>query len=265
MKKILSLNLLSFSLLFAKGVIVLDPAVVEIFYLLKCEDKITAIAKTQQSKIWPEEKTKNLPSVGTYVKPNLEKIIELSPDIVITNFHSTEILDDLRRFKINYTDTQANSINDIFKNIKVVNEICGKKYKADELINNFKCEISKLDLSKIKGKKAVFFYASTNLMAFGKETLPSDIFKSLGLVNLADLLDGKMPIVTNEFLIDQNPDFMIVVGNLSVSEFLKQNPVLKHTNAAKNKKIIIVNSSSMLRGSPRLIDEIKRLYEEFIK
>lgn len=265
MKKFLSVSFLSVSLLFAKGAIILDPAVVEIFYLLNCEDKITAIAKTQQSKIWPEEKTQNLPTVGTYIKPNLERIIELDPEIVITNFHSGEILDDLKRFKINYKDTQANSINAIFDNIKIVGEFCKKDAEAKNLITNFKDEISKLDLSKISGKKAVFFYASTNLMAFGKETLPSDIFKSLNLINLADKLDGKTPIVTNEFLIEQDPDFMVVVGNLSVDEFLKQNPVLKHTTSAKNNKIITVSSSSLLRGSPRLVDEIKRLYGEFIK
>lgn len=265
MKKFLSVSFLSVSLLFAKGAIILDPAVVEIFYLLNCEDKITAIAKTQQSKIWPEEKTQNLPTVGTYIKPNLERIIELDPDIVITNFHSTEILDDLKRFKIEYKDTQANSLEDIYNNITIVGEFCKKKDEAKKLIDNFKSQISKLDTSKLKGKKAVFFYSSSNLMSFGKETLPSDIFKSLNLINLADKLDGKTPIVTNEFLIEQDPDFMVVVGNLSVDEFLKQNPVLKHTAAAKNNKIIIVSSSSLLRGSPRLVDEIKRLYEEFIK
>lgn len=55
-EKFLSVSFLSVSLLFAKGAIVLDPAVVEIFYLLNCEDKITAIAKPSKVKIWPEEK-----------------------------------------------------------------------------------------------------------------------------------------------------------------------------------------------------------------
>ncbi|NLK66589.1 MAG: ABC transporter substrate-binding protein [Campylobacteraceae bacterium] len=265
MRKIVALSFLSLNLVFGKGAIILDPAVVEIFYVLECEDKISAIAKTQQSEIWPKEKVEKLPSVGTYVKPSLEKIVELEPDLVIGSFHSGEIIDDLKRFKINYVETQANDLETIFENINLVGEYCKKEDASQKLIDEFKSKINSFDLSKIEGKKAVFFYASSNLMAFGKNTLPNDVFKTLKLDSIAEKLEGQTPMVSAEFLIEEDPDFMLVVSSGTVEEFLLQNPVLKHTKAAKSDKIIMVSSSSLLRGSPRLINEIESIYEKLIK
>ena len=48
-----------------KRIVVMDPAVVEMIYLLGDEDKIVGITKLQRSKIWPEDKTDKHEIVGT--------------------------------------------------------------------------------------------------------------------------------------------------------------------------------------------------------
>ena len=60
-------------------IVVIDPAVVEMIYMLGGEDRIVGIAKLENSKIWPEDKTEELKSVGTFINPSLEKIISLKP------------------------------------------------------------------------------------------------------------------------------------------------------------------------------------------
>ena len=61
----------------------------------------------------------------------------------------------------------------------------------------------------------------------------------------------------------QDPDYIIVVGGMGGDgeNFLKQNPVLKKTTAAKNDKILIVPSSLLLRGTPRIGEAIDKFYE----
>lgn len=262
MKKILVLFLVNFC--FAKSIVVLNPACVEIFYMLDAQKHISAIAKTQSSDIWPKEQVDTLPSVGTYIKPNLEKIIELNPDLVITSFHSTEILDDLKRFNINYTEIKSERLSDIYKNIETIANLTNKKDEGKKLVSELKQRLNALDLSKIQGKKAIFFYMGTNLMSFGKDTLVGDIFEFMKLDNIATKLSGKTPIVTSEYLLEQDPDFILFVGN-SVEDLIRQNPVLKHTKAYKNNKVLNIKSSSLLRGTPRIVYEIEKLYEELIK
>ncbi|PAF50363.1 hemin ABC transporter substrate-binding protein [Helicobacter sp. 13S00401-1] len=265
MKKVLLTTLFGLSVVFGKGVVVLNPASVEIFYMLKCEDKIAAIAKTQSSEIWPKDKTDKLLSVGTYMKPNLEKIVALSPSMVITSFGSSSIIPDLDRLKIKHEEMPSDSLEDIYKSISMVGAMCHKEEAASKLLASYKQRLASLSKDKLTNKKAVFFYATANLMAFGKGTLPDDIFKTLGVKNLADNLSGKTPIITPEFLIEQNPDFMVIAGASSVKSFLSEHPLLANTKAAKNNKIFVVSQSAMLRGSPRIVDEIEKLHGEFIK
>ena len=49
------------SFVFAKGLVVLDPAAVEIIYALGAQDQIAAIATTSMSKIRPEAETAYCP------------------------------------------------------------------------------------------------------------------------------------------------------------------------------------------------------------
>ena len=118
MKKIAAL-LLAASCLLAnltanapKKLVVLDPSVVEIVYMLGAQDQLAAIATLQFSKIWPEDQTVKLKSVGTYTKPNIEQIVELKPDLVITSFHSANVNESLAKFNLKtltLKDRQNNS------------------------------------------------------------------------------------------------------------------------------------------------------------
>ena len=99
-------------------IVVLDPAAVEMIYLLGSEDKIVGIAKLEKSEIWPEDKTGKLESVGTFIRPSLEKIISLKPDMVIGSFHTTETMDkSLKSNGIEIMKIRASSIEEIFENL----------------------------------------------------------------------------------------------------------------------------------------------------
>ena len=104
-------------------IVVLDPAVVEMVYLLGGEDKLVGIAKLERSKIWPEEKTEKVESVGTFINPSLEKIIALKPDLVIESFHSSDAIDK---------SLTSNNIEIIKPEYYIVSI---EKYKKDLLIN----------------------------------------------------------------------------------------------------------------------------------
>ncbi|WP_459814586.1 ABC transporter substrate-binding protein [Campylobacter concisus] len=244
----------------AKNIVVLDPAVVEMMYMLEAEDQIAAISTLEFGKIWPEDKTEKLKSVGTYTKPNLERIVELKPDLVVTSFHSDGVNADLAKFGINTLTMQANSVDDICKNIEKMGDITGKKERASELVAKIKQDFLKFQNSKLSGKKILGVYAATPLVAFNDASLPGDMFTKFGMKNVAGGLAGAMPIVQNEFILAQNPDFIIVVGMKDGSDFLSQNPVLKATSAAKKSKILNVPSSLVLRGTPRINEAANELF-----
>ena len=246
-----------------KKIVVLDPAVVEMLYLLNAEDRIAAVAHSQTTGIWPEDKTKDLPDVGTLAKPSLEKIISFSPDLVVLSIHSTGLAKDLEAHGIKTVSFPANSFDDIFNNFLEVGKLIGKENEAQKITAEKKEKLEEIKKSEPLNKKGAFIYSASPMMAFGDNSLPGEVLKIYGVENLTDKVKGERPILTPEYVIEENPDFLLVgLGVSSEDEIVTANPQLKDTNAVKNKNIIKVNSQALLRGSPRIVDETMNLYEE---
>jgi iron complex transport system substrate-binding protein len=246
-----------------KKIVVLDPAVVEMIYLLNAEDRIVAVAHSQTTGIWPEDKTKDLPGVGTLSKPSLEKIISFSPDLVILSIHSTGLAKDLEPHGIKTASFPANSFDDIFNNFLEVAKMIGKEEEAQKIIAEKKEKLESLKKAEPLNKTGAFIYSSSPMMAFGDNSLPGEVLELYGVKNLTDKVSGERPILTPEYIIEENPDFLLIgLGVTSEDDIITANPQLKDINAVKNKNIIKVNSQALLRGSPRIVDETMKLYEE---
>ena len=246
-------------------IVVLDPATVEMIYMLGAEDKIVGVANLERSKVWPEEKVAKLESVGTFIKPSLEKIIALKPDLVITSALTDDNLNNgLKSNNIEAKRIQANSIEEIFTNFMEVAKMLGKENEANKIIAEKKAKLEEIKKIATGNKKGLFVMSASPLMVFGNDNLPNDIMKLLNIKNIAENQKGRNPIVTPEFIIKENPD-MIITLLPNPSQIVATNPQLKNVNAIKNSKFIVVNSSQILRGSPRTIDQIEEIAKAVTK
>ena len=243
-------------------IVVLDPAVVEMVYLLGGEDKLVGIAKLERSKIWPEEKTEKVESVGTFINPSLEKIIALKPDLVIESFHSSDAIDkSLTSNNIEIIKIQANSIEDIFKNFQKVAKILGKEKEAEKIIAEKRQKIEEIKKIDTTEKKGLFILAPTPMRVFGKGTLPNDIMEMLNIKNIAAGMEGMSPTLTPEYIIKENPDIILTFVK-NPQEIVKANPQIKDISAIKNNKFVVLETGQILRGSPRMIDYIADVYQK---
>ena len=246
-------------------IVVLDPATVEMIYMLGAEDKIVGVANLERSKVWPEEKVAKLENVGTFMKPSLEKIIALKPDLVIMSALTGEELNNgLKSNNIEAKRVQANSIEEIFTNFLEVAKMLGKENEANKIIAEKKAKLEEIKKIATGNKKGLFVMSASPLMVFGNDNLPNDIMKLLNIKNIAENQKGRNPIVTPEFIIKENPDIIITLLP-NPAQIVATNPQLKNVNAIKNSKFVVVNSSQILRGSPRTIDQIEEIAKAVAK
>lgn len=247
-------------------IVLADPAGIEILYMLGAEDKIVAIGKTLMSKIEPVEKIEKLASVGNITKPSIEKILSFSPDLVILNSMSISTGDSLKKLKIPFIISEAEKIDDIFKNIKIYGEFTGKKAEAEAIYQDSKKRVetlkAKLEKEPLNLKGAIL-YVTTPMLAFNDESLPGEIMRFLGVENIAGDLKGSRPIISQDLLIRENPDFLAGAMSIKSPDDLKKSAVLK-TTAGKKENLFIVDSSKILRGSPRLFEEMEKFYNELV-
>lgn len=247
-------------------IIVIDPAVVETIYMVGGEQNIIAIAKTMNQDIWPIEKTKKLSSVGTFYKPSIEKIISYKPDLVVINPMVSDLGKSLKERGITYIINNGNSFDEILDNIEIYGKLTGKEEKSNLVMERYKKKL-KIITEKLQknplGYKGAFLFSTSPMMAFSSKSLPGQVFKVLGIENIADNLKGGRPIISPEYLISQNPDILLgAMGIKGKNDIINSNPFVIETIAGKKENIAIIESSKILRPTPRIIDTIEDLYEE---
>ena len=246
-------------------IIAADPSAVEIFYLIGGEDKISAVAKTKINKIYPEEKTKLLESVGSITRPSIEKIISLNPDLVILNpMGAVKTAELLKKYNIPYFIDRSVTFDEIFLKTKIYGIFTGQEKNAEKLIEDKKNKLLKIK-NEIEDKnlKGVILYSSSPLISFSKETIPSEIMEILKIKNIADSFPhGKKGIISPDVMLTENPD--IIIGTMkihSAEDIVKTNEFLKYSKAYKNNNIYIFESEKILRATPRIADGIEEIYE----
>lgn len=246
-------------------IIAADPSAVEIFYLIGGENKISAVAKTKINKIYPEEKTELLESVGSITRPSIEKIISLNPDLVILNpMGAVKTAELLKKYNIPYFIDRSVTFDEIFLKTKIYGIFTGQEKNAEKLIEDKKNKLLKIK-NEIEDKnlKGIILYSSSPLISFSKETIPSEIMEILKIKNIADSFPhGKKGIISPDVMLTENPD--IIIGTMkihSAEDIVKVNEFLKYSKAYKNNNIYVFESEKILRATPRIADGIEEIYE----
>lgn len=257
MKKFLLILTLLFATLNAKErLVVLDPASIETLFMLGAGEQIVGVANLQHSKIYPEEQTTKLTSVGTFSNPSLEKIISLKPTLVILSSYSLNLEEGLKNFGIKTMNLKAQRLEDIAKNIKILAKLSDKKEEGERLLQEFEKGLENLK-NKPLNQSAIYLYSSNPLMAFNDNSLMADILRLIGIKNLSPQSDIARPVISAEFILKQDPD-LLILGINADSKILNTNPLLSKTKAAKTGQIYNnENTHILLRLSPKIIDRIK--------
>lgn len=246
--------------------VVLDPAMIEIIYMLGAQEYIKAIASLQHSHIYPEDQTTKLPSVGTFSNPSIEKIIATKPTLVILSLYSLGLREKLENLGIKTAYFEATRLDEIYDNIQNVAKMLGMESKGKELAQKTYQEIQALRANPI-GKSAVFLYSSNPLMGFNDNSMVADIMRVVGLENKTIATEIPRPIISNEFLLKANPDILIFDLQISDKEALiAQNPVLKNLTAYKNNQIYACNPKvhTLLRASPSIVERIRQ-FKQYVQ
>lgn len=238
-------------------IVSLSPNTTEILYYLGLETKI--VGRTDYCD-FPNTIT-NIPSVGTITDPNIETIVNLDPDIIITDgMQSASVITSIRNLGFTVIITRSNStLQGTYDIISDIGLVTNTYDKANQIISNMKENIDKIKLAikNIKNKKTVYYSISlsdTGLYTAGDNTYINELLKEAGLINIATDMNGWTYSVEN--LITHNPDF-IICSNLydSKNTILNYLPI-KNLTAVKNNAIIEIDTSFIERQSPRNIDGI---------
>lgn len=235
----------------------LIPSVTEIIYAIGGEDALVGIVDPEG---YPEDIDK--PIVGRFSSPNFERIYALSPDIVfIESGEQERFKRPLESLGIKVITVAPKGIEDIFSAIIEVGNIIGKTDEASTLVDSLRNELEEIKKSRnVKEEmRTVFFELSESpLITVGNGSFINELIEVAGGVNITSDIESPYPVVSQELIINRNPDIIIIAHGNGTDP--KTRIGWKRIEAVKNDRITEdIDLNLLLRPGPRVIKGIKTL------
>lgn len=241
-------------------VVSLSPAVTEIVFALGAQEML--VGRTDFC-VYPPE-AQNIPSIGGISDLNIERLLELDPDLIISgSMVSKKITDQLDKMhKSIVCVVGENRFDNLYVNIEKIGRLIGKEHEADSLVKNLKWKVEN-NLSEAAssqdgttGRRPTVYYvvgfgAGGNYTA-GGNTFINDIIRMAGARNIAEEIEGWN--YSMEALVKEDPDYIIVRREDSAA-FCSMAPY-NRLNAVRNGHVIGIESSTIDLQVPRNIDAV---------
>lgn len=244
------------------SVVSLAPAITEIVYALGRENLLSGVTRFSD---YPED-AKKLYRVGTYIKPDLERIISLSPDVCLAtkDGNPREAVEQLRAFGIPVFTINPQNIEEVIGALHLLGIALDAEPKATLLVEDIRRRLATVT-SKTQGlpkKPSVFFQIDTEpIVSAGTDTFIHELISLAGGINLA-AGPNPYPRYNWEQLLALSPEVVIITS--MASEQTAENLQSRWQRwpeipAVKNHRVKVVPANLFGRPTPRLIQGLEML------
>jgi iron complex transport system substrate-binding protein len=245
-------------------IISLAPSNTEILFALGLAERVVAV--TDYDNYPPEAKQK--PSIGGFSTPNIEKVVALSPDLVLaTSIHQKQVIPNLEQKGITVFALAPKTLDEVLEAITLVGKITGKDGEASRLVaemgNRIKAVVDKTGSLSQEQRPRVFYITWHDpLMTAGAGTLHDELIQKAGGTNVARNLTGYAAI-TLEAVIDANPEVMVAgvgmgTGANAPLQFAMTEPRLRNTDARLHNRVYAIDVDLAGRAGPRIVDALEQ-------
>ncbi len=243
-------------------IISMAPANTEILFALGLGEKVVGVTNICNYPPQVQEKE----DIGDYDNPNLERIIELEPDLILASHgNPTELIDQLEELNYAVVGLNPKNVDDIISSIGMVGKITGKVKEAarltEEMEKRIEAVLSKTsNLVENNRPKVLYVVWYKPLWTAGSGTFIDELIQKAGGINIAGDIAG-WPQMNLETVLGKNPQVVIVgeghPGGLV--ETVKSEEVLWITDAFKYNQIYIIDADIVSRTGPRIVDALEEM------
>lgn len=233
----------------------LAPNITEIAFAVGAGEKIVGVTTFCN---YPED-AKKIQKVGDTLKPNIENIIALKPQVVFVSTASQleAFTETLEKQGIAVFVTNPNTFEDIYKSIKTIGGIFGKSEKAKELVRKMQMRITGVEAkARNSDKVKTFVQIDKSLYTIGKESFLTDLIEKAGGESATKEIETAYPKISKEKALALNPEVIILSESPDNNE---PNEVFGNSLAVKSNKVFKINADILSRPGPRLVDALEQI------
>ena len=260
-----------------KKVVVFDNGSLDTLDALGVGDKVVGAA-TDNLPAYLDD-YKKVDSAGGIKEPDLEKINQMKPDLIIISGRQSDFLEQLKEIAPTMylaVDT-SDTWNSIKQNVETLGKIFGKEKAAEKQLVALETSIKETKEKAVESKdKALTVLVNEGqLSTYGKDSRFGIVYDTFGFAEADDAIKASThgQSVSYEYVLDKNPDVLFVVdrtkaiGGDDSNNNVADNELVAQTTAGKDKKVISLQpdvwylSGGGLESVKMMLEDVNQAFE----
>ena len=190
-----------------KKIISLVPSQTELLHYLQLENETIGITKFC---IHPKEWHDNKIKIGGTKALNIEKILEMKPDLIIAN-KEENVKDQVEELAAHFPVwvTDVNTLEDAYLMINEIGILTGKETIANDLNEKIKSSFSNLEQENNQALRTAYLIWKNPYMTIGGDTFINDLLKKAGFKNVFEN-QKRYPEITVKQLQDSKCELILL-------------------------------------------------------
>jgi len=241
-------------------IISLTPSSTEFLFALGLGEKVVGVSEYCN---YPPEALA-IAKAGDFVQPNIEQIIALAPDFVISDPLQREQFSRLEELEIPFIALYSTSLDDVFAALDLLGRATGAEEEAfllaDEMRRKFAAIEGMIRNSSETDKKVRVYYeiSAVPLMSVGSKTVIHDLIEAAGGENIFGDLEMTYPQVSAEAVLERDPEIIVFPDYHGTEGFLSeemmQRPGWSDVSAIKSNRLYGMDADLISRPGPRVAE-----------
>lgn len=211
-----------------------------------------------------------LPRVGSYLKPNIEAIARLSPDLVLVHADQKNHLAQFAQLGIKTLALKNTSLEETFTATRRIGEALGLEKAAIQLEAKIRAQLSDIEKRRVgQAPRTLLFIVGRTpgrlegLIAIGKDSFLNEIMRVAGARNVLADAPVTYPRISLEAVMRLDPDLIVDMGDMaqttgisaehiaSVVELWRSQPAIR---AVAKKRVYAVAADIFVVPGPRIAE-----------
>ena len=245
-------------------IVSLAPSITEILYYLGLGDRVVGV--TTFSNYPPQAALK--PKVGSYAHLNVERILELSPDLVIgtKDGNDPNVVGLLEQAGIQVYIVNPRHVQDVAQTLRSIGSVCGISKRGTELAQLLSRRVRRVQ-QLVAGLPKPVVFLQINLkpiISVGRDAIHNDVIRLAGGINMMQDAPNTYPTVSLEEVLARKPDVIIISCMERGGRFEKAKEAWMQWNsipAVRHHRVYLVDSDILDRPAPRIIKGLETVAE----
>jgi iron complex transport system substrate-binding protein len=243
----------------AERIVSLAPHLAEIAFAAGAGGKLVGVSTFSRHPVEAER----LPVIASYGRVDLERLIALRPQLVLAwqSGNSPLQIGRLERLGFPVFVTEARSLSDIPRIVRLVGTLAGSGELADARARRFESEVADLRARNGADRRVAVFLEiwHTPMLTVNGGHLASDALRLCGGRNVFAEARTLTPLVSREQLLHAGPEVIITAG--LGAEAPRAWRGLEPVAAVRHRRIYAIDPDLLYGQGPRLLEGVRALCE----